>query len=410
VNATRTLERIIATTDVHSSLDRITPLLAHLHDARKTSLVADCGDFFEGTGYYRLGEGSIEREILLSLYDVLAPGNHGWRHHFEPGLHEITVCANAIDSTTRRPLFRRWHRAEIHGRQVAVTAVIGLQAFAAISLDQRIGQEVTDPSRTLLELFLEHHHEVDAWVLLSHTGFAEDLRLAANCPFLDVVFSGHCHSARYGPHHVGDTLVLKGPELGLGYAMTEPVGTGWGVQTRAFPVDATVPPDLKGICDQIDLRSDQLAAPLGTVQDHWRGKQLDRTGLLTAVASQLHTGLGMPAVVLNETALREAGLGKTLHLADLLAVEPFDNQLVHAFLPEGESADLPALLAQLRLRAGTLITSPDPLPPSTRSILTTGYLAETIAGTQVYPAGLRLGQAVRHVLVQPPEYGEGDPH
>lgn len=409
MNASRNLERIIATTDVHSALDRITPLMAHLHHARETSLVVDCGDFFEGTGYYRLGEGRVEREILRTLYDVLAPGNHGWQHHFEPGLHEITVCANAIDSTAGQPLFRRWHHVEIHGRQVAVTAVIGPQAFAAIPLQHRIGQQVTDPGRALRELFMEHRHEVDAWILLSHTGFAEDLRLAAGCPFLDVVFAGHCHSAHYAPEPVGDTLVVKGRELGHGYALTEPVGSGWAARTCTFPAAATVPPGLKLVCEQIDQLSDQLATPLGLLQEHSRGRQLDRAALLTAIAHQLRTGLGAPAVVLNATALREVVLGETLNLADLLAVEPFDNQLVHVFLTESEAADLPALLAKLRSRAGDLVTSPDPLPTSSRSILTTGYLAETITGTPTYQAGLRLGQAVQYVLIQLPEHGEGDP-
>ncbi|MGH1556317.1 metallophosphoesterase [Streptomyces sp. L7] len=81
----RRLRKIIATTDVHSAFDAATPMLTHLHTARAGSLIVDCGDFFEGSGYYRFGKGKIEREILTSLYDLLAPGNHGWPHYFEPG-------------------------------------------------------------------------------------------------------------------------------------------------------------------------------------------------------------------------------------------------------------------------------------------------------------------------------------
>lgn len=44
-------------------------LLPHLHNLRAASLIADCGDFFEGTGYYQLGKGASEREILTTLCD-----------------------------------------------------------------------------------------------------------------------------------------------------------------------------------------------------------------------------------------------------------------------------------------------------------------------------------------------------
>ena len=108
---TRQLQRITATTDVHSSFAPATPMLAYLHAARTESLIVDCGDFFEGTGFYRFGQGQIEREVLTGLYDLLAPGNHGWPHYFEPQLHAMTVnlelthpaCVeNLLDRVARR--------------------------------------------------------------------------------------------------------------------------------------------------------------------------------------------------------------------------------------------------------------------------------------------------------------------
>ncbi len=406
MSGTRTLQRIVATTDVHSNLAHPAPLLAHLHDARRTSLVVDCGDFFEGTGYYRLGGGSVERQILLSLYDVLAPGNHGWRHHFEPGLRELTVCANAVDDATGRHLFRRLHLAEIDGRLVAVTAVIGPQAFAAIPIGERAGHRVTDPARALVELLLSHHHEVDAWILLSHSGFEEDLQLADTCPFLDIVFAGHCHSDHYGPEPVGTTLVVKGAELGQGYAVAEPVDESWIARPCRFPDTAQVPEDLTAIIGQIDSLRGQLSSSAGRVADRWRSRVPDRRALLTATANRLRTGLGAAAVILNETALRPTELGETLHLSDLLTVEPFDNRLVHAPLPDALARDLPGLLTHLAERAGPLVTAPDPLPTDLRSVLTTDYLAETFLNGQGHEAGLRLGQAVHSVLT---DCDQGEP-
>ncbi|MFD8079521.1 metallophosphoesterase [Streptomyces sp. NPDC059718] len=397
----RDLGGIIATTDVHSQLGDAVPLLAHLHAERRRSLIVDCGDFFEGTGYYRLGRGHAEQAILTSLYDVLAPGNHGWSHHFEPDLRELTVCANAVDAATGKPLFRRMHRAWIGGRTVAVTAVISPQAFDAIPTADRAGHQVTDPARALVELLLEHHHQVDAWVLLSHSGFKGDLRLADQCPFLDVIFAGHCHSDRYGPESVGRTLVVKGAELAAGYAVAESVGAGWAARACRFPTAARLPADLEPIGRQIEALQAELAAPLGRIAERWRGRMADRHEVLSEVARRLHTGFGADAVVLNETALRPVPLGQTLTLNELLAIEPFGNQLVHAIVPDSVVADLSGLAARLTERAGPLVLAPDPLPPGVRTVLTTGYLAESMLGGRTPSPVLPLGQAVARVLCDP---------
>lgn len=199
MTASRSVRQIMATTDVHSALGAGDLLLGHLHQSRADNLLVDCGDFFEGTGYYRLGQGALEREILLGLYDVIAPGNHGWPHYFEPVLHRRTVCANTVDTASGNSLFRRLRIVEVAGRRTAVTGVIGLQAFDSIPVGQRSGHRATDPVQALRELMLAHHHEVDSWVLLSHSGFEEDLKLAEACPFLDAIFAGHCPQPAHGP-------------------------------------------------------------------------------------------------------------------------------------------------------------------------------------------------------------------
>ncbi|MEU9486928.1 metallophosphoesterase [Streptomyces decoyicus] len=401
----RTLQRIAATTDVHSSFDNALPMLTHLHAIRRDTLIVDCGDFFEGSGYYRLGHGRIETAILQGLYDVIAPGNHGWIHHFEPAVRDITVCANAVEAATGEPLFRRLHTVCIGNRRVAITAVIGEQAFHSIPVEQRAGHRVTDPAQALREVMLAHHHEVDAWVVLSHSGFDEDLELAAACPFLDVIFAGHCHSDQYGPTRVGETLVLKGRELGLGYALAGPAPARWTGHTARFPDTtgtAALPPQLAFVHDRIEDLRDRLALPIGAVAEPYRGKALDRRRLLSSLATRLHTALGAEAVVLNETAVRSTQLDDVLTFGDLLTIEPFNNQLVHARVPDVLRDDPGALLAHLTKSAGPLIAEPAPLPPHLPTVLTTGYLAESYLDGRTHQAGIRLRQALQRILTEGP--------
>ncbi|APE24839.1 MULTISPECIES: metallophosphoesterase [Streptomyces] len=398
MTAARHLRRIIATTDFHSAFDGAVPMLTHLHARRHDSLVVDCGDFFEGTGYYRLGQGRIERDVLVRLYDAVAPGNHGWVHHFESDLHGITVCANAVDAETGNPLFRPARLVNIGTRRVAVTGVIGPQAFNAIPADQRAGHRVTEPVQALRELMLTHHHQADSWVVLSHSGFDEDLKLAAACPFLDVVFAGHCHSERPGPVPVGDTLVLKGRELAAGYALAEPVGAGWVARVDSFPPTAVLPRELAPVQEAIDAVHEELRTPLGPLRAPYANGLLDRRALLTDVAGRLHNGLGAEAVLLNETALRSPRLGTVLTQGDLLAIEPFDNQLVHAHVPGRFLTDPAALLAHLTAQTGPVVSAPRPLPDRLPTVLTTGYLADAYLGGRTRQAGIRLSQAVQRTL------------
>lgn len=403
MTTSRSPRQIMATTDVHSALDADGLLLSHLHQSRADSLLVDCGDFFEGTGYYRLGHGSLEREILLGLYDAIAPGNHGWPHYFEPALHRRTVCANTVDAAKGNSLFRRLRIVEVAGRRTAVTGVIGLQAFDSIPVGQRSGHRATDPVQALRELMLAHHHEIDSWVLLSHSGFEEDLRLAEACPFLDVIFAGHCHSEHTGPVCVGTTIVVKGRELAVGYAIAAPASNGWVGRTALFPESAgaassELPPRLASLRDRMAEVDAQLAEPLGRIAKPYRNRELDRRTLLQDVADRLRSGLGREAVVLNETTVRTTLLGEVLTTGDLLAIEPFANTLVEARVAPAHRHDPEALVAHLTERVGPLVTSPVPLQAGMTSVLTTDYLADSCLGGRTHPASLSLGSAIRSTL------------
>lgn len=392
MSARRVLNRIVATTDVHSSFDQPLPMLAYLHAAREQALVVDCGDFFEGSGYYRLGGGRIERQALALLYDVIAPGNHGWRHHFEPDLRALTVSANTIDADTGEPLFRPVHIARIDERRVGVTGVLGEQAFTAIPRAERTGHHVIPPGPTLHELRRRYRDAVDDWIVLSHSGFEHDLALAAACPFVSVIFSGHCHSEQYGPVRVQDTLVVKGPELSAGYAEAGPRGQRWIARARNFPAKTPVSAPVTRLHSELNAMRSRLTSHLGPLAERFHDTVADRHEILTLIAQQLRAHLKVEGVVLNETCLRPVHLGSELYIGDLLAIEPFANQLVQVTLPS--TCDLEALAAQ----AGPLIVAGDPDGEGLRRFVTTQYLVDTYLGERWHGLQLPLAQAVQAVL------------
>jgi 5'-nucleotidase / UDP-sugar diphosphatase len=231
--------QVVATTDVHSSLDRSEIVAASLHELRSGgALTADCGDFFEGTGYYVLGQGRAEITLLCGLYDIAVPGNHGYQHYrTSKQLRAITVCAN-IGDASGSPAWRPLAIAQIRGRVTGITAVIGGEAFGSVPPADRADHVFREPTDALRELHRQHRGTADSWVVLSHSGFGHDTHLAQACPFIDVIFAGHCHSPRYEPETAGGALVVKGSELAGGYAAAWPDGGSWHAQVREFSAPA----------------------------------------------------------------------------------------------------------------------------------------------------------------------------
>jgi 5'-nucleotidase / UDP-sugar diphosphatase len=406
----RLFTSILATGDVHSHLEQADRLLPALHRIRDSALIVDSGDFFEGTGFYTCGGGAVETEILKRFYDVLAPGNHGWRHHLEDeALFAKTVCAN-VTGENGRPLFVPLAVHRVAGRRVAVTAVIGQAAFATIPAAERAGHSVTDPRIALRRLFLRHAGDADDWVVLSHAGFAEDLVLAAHTPFADVVFSGHCHSLNFGPERVEQTVVVKGAEHAAGFAIARPAPHGgpWTAELGDFTGDAG-PDDGRGefadLLTAVDDLAAALAEPCGTVAPQFRDRTPDRREVLQAAARHLTARAAADAVVLNDTALRPAALGAVLTRADLLETSPFDNTLVWVALTADELAGLPARLEPV---VGPLLVHPahpggparfDRAQAAPRlKVLTTGYLAASHLAAPFKASPLTLAEIVAAVL------------
>ncbi len=392
----RALERIVATTDVHSSFHQAAPMLTYLHAARQQALVVDCGDFFEGSGFYRLGGGDIERRILIQLYNVLAPGNHGWRHHLEADLRVKTVSANVIDAGTGEPLFRRLHIDRVGGRRVGVTGVIGEHAFATIPRNERAGHDVVEPGRALHDLRHHYRDAVDDWIVLSHAGFDHDLALAAACPFITTIFSGHCHSPEYGPVRIGDTLVVKGHELSEGYAQAAPGEPGWTTRVRAFPDAPAIPAAVTALAASIEALHDRLAQPIGPVAEPYRNMILDRRHTLTLISQRLRERHAGVAVLLNETSLRPLRLGTVLRQGDLLTIEPFANNLVRAHVADLTAGNTSAFLDTLSAHVGPLIVDQD--AADLRCVFTTRYLADTFLGGRWNGPPFPLADVVRAVL------------
>ncbi|GAA3749061.1 bifunctional UDP-sugar hydrolase/5'-nucleotidase [Salinactinospora qingdaonensis] len=386
------LSGIVATTDVHSHLERAAGLLSLLESERGRSLRVDCGDFFEGTGYYRMGGGGLERRLLANFYDAVVVGNHGYAHHYrDPAVAAVTVCANVVD-TAGQPVWQPVRTAMISGRNVAITGIISPQALACVPSHERYGHSAIAPASALRSLM--GTCDAQAWVVLSHSGFEFDLALARALPGLDVVFAGHCHSPHSGPRRAGTAVVVKGAELAEGYAHAVPRGATWRATTHAMPAaDSVAPtPSARAVLSETEAMRSR-ASILGALDDPYQDTIVDPPALAAAVASATHHATGQP-VLLNATALRPVRLGTELTDWNLLEIDPFANIFV--------KAELESPLTRYDWRALTAAVGPvahHPGKPSGQNIVTTAYLAQTHLGARrLAPTGLELGELLTDVL------------
>lgn len=400
---------VVATNDVHSHLEHAGDFIAGLAAAGRRALVVDSGDFFEGTGYYVLGEGAVESMILLSYYDVIAPGNHGFAHYLnEPALREKTVCANVADGAGHL-VFRRSMEFEIAGRPVIVSSVLGRSAFASIPIGERAGLQLVDPASALQSVAEQHRADGSPITLLvlSHSGWISDLELARQCPFIDVIFSGHCHSPHHSPVSVGSVSIVKGREYAEGYAEICAAERGWQVRTARFSDSCDVAtPQISGIMDAISSLTSRLAEPRGVVAAQFRNTVPNRSVLLRCVASEILASGHAESVLFNETVLRPLRLSAQFTLGDLLEVCPFETRLVVVKMRDDDVAKLPGELANV---VGPLVTESHRHHHARAGVIrlaTTDYLARTHLQAGVVVDVGDLAQFVTHVLTDEPDREE----
>jgi 5'-nucleotidase / UDP-sugar diphosphatase len=373
----RSLRQIAVTSDVHSSLSGAVAMASHLHGLRENTLLADCGDFFEGAGYYSLGGGTAETMLLTSLYDIVAPGNHGYRHHIRDlDLNNITACANITYQSGER-VFGALRVFDFGSSSVAVTAVMGVEAFTSIPPAERAGHQVLDPAQALRALREQHPSAADFWVVLSHAGFAHDLALARVCPFVNVIFSGHCHSETYGPVAIGEVTVVKGAELAVGYAIAWPDHGRWRATTSTFPPQygsAEPPADLAPALRRVREMSETLAEPIGPLDQVFASRAPTRPELLSELGKAVIQMTGADMAMFNESCLRSTHLGPIIRSGDLMTLEPFGNSLTCV-----RTSDPSAVARNLAERCGQIVCVPDSAaitePPTI--VATTSYLLET---------------------------------
>lgn len=170
--------------------------------ANGPALLLDGGDQFQGSLFYTQYKGRVAAEMMVDLgYDAMAVGNH----EFDDGPEALAAFAGRVGF----PVLLT--NADLSAAPALAAAVrksavieidemsIGLLGVAPADTGEKAGAGPTvrflPPEEALPPAVAELEAQgVDKIILLSHSGYAEDVRIAGLVAGLDVIVGGHSHT------------------------------------------------------------------------------------------------------------------------------------------------------------------------------------------------------------------------
>ncbi|MFO7574904.1 MAG: 5'-nucleotidase C-terminal domain-containing protein [Bacteroidales bacterium] len=217
-------------------------------------LFCDCGDTLHGTYPAIATKGQAMIPVLNSL-GLDAMTAH-WEFAYGPTVFNQRVSElnypmlanNVFDKVTKKPVYQSYAIKEIGGLR------LGLIGIASNIIDKTMPPSFSegiyftlgkDELPPIIDL-LRTKEKIDLIVLISHLGFAQDMKLLSEVQGIDVCLSGHTHNRLYKPVLNGKTIVIQSGCHGsfLGRLDLE-VDGGQIVdyRHRLIEVEATIQPD-----------------------------------------------------------------------------------------------------------------------------------------------------------------------
>ncbi|ORX98709.1 Metallo-dependent phosphatase [Basidiobolus meristosporus CBS 931.73] len=175
------------------------------------SLLLDAGDQFSGTAYYGYYKGNVSHRVMNLLgYDLMSLGNHEFDEgsdqlaEFLGNLRFPVVCAN-LEVGAESDLAKKVKPYHIFP-QYSLGVIGIITNTTGFTSNPGPNVRFTNPIHAVRRYAQELKRiGVKTIVVLSHTGYQEDVDLAAQTTDIDLIIGGHSHtflsSNPSDPHH-----------------------------------------------------------------------------------------------------------------------------------------------------------------------------------------------------------------
>ncbi len=335
-------------------------LITAITDARarsNNSILVDGGDQFQGTLFYTYYKGALAAEMMNQMgYDGMTVGNH----EFDDGPEVLRGFMDAVEfpvlmsnaDVSAEPLL-----SDVLQKSTIIER--GGEKIGLIGLTPEDTDELASPGDniTFSDPVAAVQGEVDALtaqgvnkiIVLSHSGYGVDQRVAAETTGVDVIVGGHSNTllgdmdGAAGPYPtmVGDTAIVQAYAYGkfLGELNVTFNDAGEIIETSGQPliIDGTVAEN-EGVKARIaeaaapleEIRNKvvaEAATPIGGDRDVCRAMECSMGSLIADAMLDRVKDQGIEIAIQNGGGIRASIDAGPITMGEVLTVLPFQNTL-----------------------------------------------------------------------------------
>lgn len=385
---------ILHTNDTHSQIDptdngeggilRRKVLVDSVRAAEKNVLLIDAGDALQGSAYYTLFGGEVERKMMNVLgYDYQIMGNHEFDNGLQPLAREWSQAEATMLSTnydlTATPLadiVKPYAIREIGGNRVGIIA-INIDPEGLVARHNYEGVKYLDGIKAANSTawHLKHNEKCDLVVAITHIGYNSrpgynDCDLAAQSEDIDIIIGGHSHTRidpaspqAHAVNSAGDTILVAqtgkwGRELGeiiVDPDAARPVSQLIKVDSRLDKaIDAEAEAVLRPYRNSVDSILSIKVSKSSARMEQNTPELVNLISDLVAEIGSARLGRKVDLALMNRGGIRCALPAGTVTKGLLMQMMPFDNRIV---LMEIKGSDLLDAFDVMASRRGDGISS-----------------------------------------------------
>ncbi|UHA75065.1 bifunctional metallophosphatase/5'-nucleotidase [Paenibacillus sp. 481] len=194
---------------------KLATLMKALREENKNTLLIDAGDMIQGTIYVNLSKGESVTDVVYPLgYDMMVAGNH----EFDFGHEQLTkltkmfkfpvLGANVFDAQGK-PMLKPYVIKEIEGKKFAFLGLVTDETPITTHPDNVKGLKFEDTVETAKQWVPKLQKEADHVILVSHSGLAQDRKIAQEVKGVDLIIGGHSHTQLNEPELVNGVYIVQ---------------------------------------------------------------------------------------------------------------------------------------------------------------------------------------------------------
>jgi len=332
---------IISTNDTHSQIRDMPKLAAYvqsLRDSFSYVLVVSGGDIFSGSPvvdkHRERGFPMIDMMNRIG-YTASALGNHEFDYGQEVLMQRARdaqfdfLAANAAFTNDLRNLIKPYIIADVNGLKVAILGFIETgDAGIPSTLPENVEGVKFADALALIDTYRSLRDSATVFVVLSHLGTSNDVRMAQLLPEADVIIGGHSHGALpEGIDTCGVLITNTGAYMQSIGKTTLLLKEGKVISKKneliAVSSLSVIDAELQRLVEVYESNP-ALKAVVGKATADITGKE----ALGNLFTDAMRTVHGFDIAVMNSGGLRINSFPKgNIAFEDIYALDPFENQL-----------------------------------------------------------------------------------